>query len=54
MTNCPLTLTSVVDERGESFDAPAREPIEELRDGVLRGGRRGRRLINYKLRFKIR
>ena len=49
MINCPLTFTSVVDDRGESLDAPVREPIEELREGVLRGGRRGRRLINYKL-----
>ena len=46
MINCPLTLTSAVDERGESFDAPARELMEELREGAVRGGRRGRRLIN--------
>jgi hypothetical protein len=46
MTNCPLILTSVVDERGESFDAPAKELTEELRDGAVRGGRRGRRLVN--------
>ncbi len=46
MTNCPLTLTSVVDERGESFDGPTKELIDELCDGVVRGGRRGRTLVN--------
>lgn len=48
MTNCPLTLTSAVDERGESFDAPANELTDELSDGGGRGGRRGRTLVNYK------
>ncbi len=47
ITNCPLTLTSAVDERGESFDAPAKELTDELSDGAVRRGRRGRRLINY-------
>ncbi len=47
MTNCPLILPSVIDERGESFDAPAKEPIDELSDGTVRGGRRGRTLVNY-------
>lgn len=45
-TNCPLTFISAVDERGESFDAPAKELTEELNDGAVRGGRRGRRLVN--------
>jgi len=46
ITNCPLILTSAVDERGESFDAPAKELIDELNDGAVRGGRRGRTLVN--------
>jgi hypothetical protein len=47
MTNCPLIFISTVEERGESLDVPAREPMDELSDGAVRGGRRGRRLINY-------
>ncbi|CAF4953648.1 unnamed protein product, partial [Rotaria socialis] len=46
MTNCPLIFISVVDERGESFDAPAKELTDELSDGAVRGGRRGRTLVN--------
>ncbi len=46
MINCPLIFTSVVDERGESFAAPTKELTDELSDGAVRGGRRGRRLIN--------
>jgi hypothetical protein len=44
--NCPLTLTSAVDDCGESFDAPASELTDELNDGTVRTGRRGRTLIN--------
>jgi len=54
MINCPLILTSAVDERGESFDAPTRELTEELREGTVRGGRRGRRLVNYESELEER
>ena len=46
MMNCPLMFISAVDERGESFDAPANELTDELNDGAVRGGRRGRTLVN--------
>ena len=37
---------SAIDERGESVDAPAKELTDELNDGAVRGGRRGRTLVN--------
>ena len=47
MTNCPLTFTSAVDDdRVESFVAPARELTDELSEGAVRGGRRGRTLVS--------
>jgi len=42
--NCPLT--SIADDRGESVEVPTNELTDELSDGAVRGGRRGRRLIN--------
>lgn len=45
--NCPLMFISVVDDRGESLEAPARELTDELSDGAVRGGRRGRTLVSW-------
>lgn len=46
-------VTSPVDDRLESFDAPASELTEELNEGIVRAGRRGRTLINWTKQNRI-